>query len=951
MAAFLLGLAGTLLVLSAHLAGIDSSLELQALDLRFGFSNAPTADNILHVDIDDGSLIEVGHWPWPRAYLAGVIDILSECGAKVVLVDLLYTDPQKVRYESPVHEVYYGGEDEIISQEPPKPVFDDAILASSVRRAGNVSIAMHIQFRSQPPLPFHKEVGEILSAEPETNLASVLRKLSVEKAYTDDVRQAYLHHRSLAAIRRFAIRGDDDTSGLKSGDVELPLVTLASAAAGSGFVNFFADPDKIVRRTPLLAIGDSDVYPQFAFALAARMFGDQYGGLERITHTEGQITIHCKDGTQRTIPLDSTGYMLVNWPRQAIAEGAPTFGLEHISAGRMMRIWLTKRKRRLNADRIKAFRVQFINLGRQIPEDEAIKKLYYQLANEDLIEQFDDVCRKRRAAEAAVQRTILYDPARASDRTLLNRLRQTEAKMQTAREQALDSLITKLRSPGTLEFFLGRPASVSATQPAANSPEFKAFEENLARAKELFAMEDRLKQENARIDQKVRIWIEELKPVIAGKICLIGATAEGVPDFVPTAAGPRTPGVVMHSNVINTILSGSFISTAGTWGNIAAILLAGAVISLVAATRPILQAAPLSLAVAGAYAIFNVAAVFAWWSVFLVVIAPLWAMLVSFLFVTAFRQLTEERAKRQIRDMFAHALSPALVDRLLEDPSLADLGGHRTELTCMFSDLAGFTPLSESLGPQETVALLNRYFDGVTEIVQNRCGGYLNKFLGDGIFVFFGAPVFQADHPSRAVDAALQCQTAVAELNEALSRELGNKVKLRVRIGIHSGEAMVGNCGSTQRMDYTAIGDCVNLSARLESANKFFGTGIMISRHAWGLCERDDLFTRPLGDVFITGVRDSLEVREVVGTAAELDDSRQRGLSLFAEAMGLVYHGRFADALVLLEQCDELIPGDPPTGIYLDICRQCIAHPSADTWPEDCKTQGGVVRLAWPEEQ
>ncbi|MCP4377267.1 MAG: adenylate/guanylate cyclase domain-containing protein, partial [bacterium] len=201
--------------------------------------------------------------------------------------------------------------------------------------------------------------------------------------------------------------------------------------------------------------------------------------------------------------------------------------------------------------------------------------------------------------------------------------------------------------------------------------------------------------------------------------------------------------------------------------------------------------------------------VFAWWGIWLAFVAPLGAMLLSFMFVTGFRQLTEERAKRRIRDMWAKGLSPALVEQILSNPALASPGGRKTELTSMFSDLAGFTPLSESLGPHETVALLNRYFDGVTDIVQNQCAGYLNKFLGDGVFILFGVPIFEPDHPSRAIDAALLCQAEAEKLNEKLAAELGEKVKLKVRIGIHSGEAIFGNCGSTDKTDFTAIGDCV----------------------------------------------------------------------------------------------------------------------------------------------
>ena len=161
------------------------------------------------------------------------------------------------------------------------------------------------------------------------------------------------------------------------------------------------------------------------------------------------------------------------------------------------------------------------------------------------------------------------------------------------------------------------------------------------------------------------------------------------------------------------------------------------------------------IGMAVAYAAFNASVVFGVMNCWLAVWHPLMAMVAGFAMVTAYRQLTEERAKRRIRALFAHAMSPALVDRLLEDPSVARLGGERRVVTCFFSDMAGFTSLSERLGEQGTVSLLNRYFDRMTDVIQNRNGGYLNKFLGDGLFVFFGAPVFQDDHPARAIRAAI----------------------------------------------------------------------------------------------------------------------------------------------------------------------------------------------------
>ncbi|MCP4377645.1 MAG: hypothetical protein GY794_15885, partial [bacterium] len=141
----------------------------------------------------------------------------------------------------------------------------------------------------------------------------------------------------------------------------------------------------------------------------------------------------------------------------------------------------------------------------------------------------------------------------------------------------------------------------------------------------------------------------------------------------------------------------------------------------------------------------------------------------------------------------------------------------------------------------------------------------------------------------------------------------------------------------------------VNLSARLESANKFFGTRIIVSDHAWSLCDRQHLLVRPLGDVFITGVSNSLNLLEVVGPADEIAASDREAIAHFSDAIDRIANRQFSEALELLRKADKLRPNDMPTEIYLDICKQCVAQgPEIDDWPADCKTAGGVVTLAWP---
>jgi adenylate cyclase len=301
---------------------------------------------------------------------------------------------------------------------------------------------------------------------------------------------------------------------------------------------------------------------------------------------------------------------------------------------------------------------------------------------------------------------------------------------------------------------------------------------------------------------------------------------------------------------------------------------------------------------------------------------------VSFAGIMSFRQLTEERAKKHIRGLFSNALSPGLVDRLIADPAMAKLGGERRVVSCLFSDVAGFTALAERLGEQATVRMLNAYFESMTEVLQERHGGYLNKFIGDGLLAFFGAPVAQEDHARRAVEAALDCHAALPELNRHLAELLGD-VPLKIRVGVSSGEAMVGNCGSYQRMDYTAIGDCVNIASRLEGANKAFATGVLVDEATWR-AGGDGLAARPLGRVRVVGRAEPVSVWNVVGRDA--DGATHDAFERFAEGVRLFQQRDFAAAAERFAGARDKLGGDRACDVYLELCRRYESEPPGEDW-------------------
>ncbi len=916
-----LGAAATLAVLGVHLGGLDRPAELLTLDSRFKhFSNAPQNERIVHIDIDDRSIIELG-WPFQRAALAGIIQTLRQAGAESVALDIILPEPQQTRYESAATDLYSADTGLMLGDNSARPVFDDMLLRQTIRSAGRVAIPMHVNPLPPPATKLERQVEEFLTANPDADFEALRSAVfgdvtgDVRTEQFDVVRRGYLRHRGLAAMGRFALDAQSiDECPVRRGMITPPLVTFAQASSRSGFVTFDPDDDGVVRRIPMLAGDERNTYPQFALALAAGMLATDHGDYE-ITADASSLRVTCADGFVRSVPLTPGGQMLINW----MPEDRESLGPMHIAADKVAGIWQMSQSIADNTVRKRLMLLELLSIGRSFPT-EMLEEAYWQIV--DLDKQLNETYRLRLGGQIDRERAILFAPNNVPPAP--DGLIQREAEIEKNMDQLLEQFAKALSDPMQLTVFLGGAEATQADR---------------SKAADLLKRTKLAAKANASLAQELLAQMDELRGMVADKLCIIGSVSTGAADFVPTPTNKRTPGVWVHSNILNTIVSGAFIRQSDTFTAALVIVAAGLLVTLLAATRPILAAGPFTVLLAGAYVGLNAIVIFGQHSYWLPMVAPLAAMFASLLIVTAFRQLTEERAKRQIRSMFAHALSPALVDRLIEDPSIAKLGGERRELTFFFSDLAGFTTLSERLGESGTVKLLNRYFDRMTEVIQNRRGGYLNKFLGDGLFVFFGAPVFQADHAARAIAAAVDCHADLVQLNAELAGEFGGSIELRTRIGISTGEVMVGNCGSSQRMDYTAIGDPVNLASRLESAGKFFGVGLLVSDEAWKAGGDPSLLARPFGPVIVVGKNEPVEVWHVLSRVDAADEQTRKAYADFAEAIELMRARKLTEAVERLEQAKQALGDDKPCDIFIDLCRKYIDWPSGDKWD-------GILRLA-----
>lgn len=398
----------------------------------------------------------------------------------------------------------------------------------------------------------------------------------------------------------------------------------------------------------------------------------------------------------------------------------------------------------------------------------------------------------------------------------------------------------------------------------------------------------------------------------------LGCSAPGLLDLRPTPVSRVYPGVELYATALDNLLSNDFMRNSPRDFTLLCVLvmglLAGILIRLGRNARENVLVFALTLPIP---AILCVAAYQqGFWLPFLVqetavVFALVGAVLVNY--------ATEGKQKRFIRGAFKQYLSAEVIAQIVQHPERLTLGGEQRTLSIFFSDLQGFTTISEGLNPQELTAFLNDYLTAMTDIIQEE-GGTVDKYEGDAIIAFWNAPLAQEDHAVRAVRAGLRCQGKLAEMRPALRDRIGKN--LFMRIGLNTGAVVVGNMGSHNRFNYTILGDAANLAARLEGINKQFGTYTMISetmRTAMG----GEFAVREISRVAVVGRKTAVRVFEPM--YKEEFAARQKDLDLFAQGLAAYYAGRFKEALRHFEPLQEK---DPPAAAYVRKCRDLLTQPA-----------------------
>lgn len=413
------------------------------------------------------------------------------------------------------------------------------------------------------------------------------------------------------------------------------------------------------------------------------------------------------------------------------------------------------------------------------------------------------------------------------------------------------------------------------------------------------------------------------------KIIIVGATAQGMFDLRPTPFGNDFPGCEIHANIIDSILTENILSQPDfpDFWNLLILFSTGALLGLVLPATGALTGIFLYTFLTVSYCLVC-QYLFSRHGLVLNMVHPLTVLSVIYISITAYKYLSESKKKKFISNAFSTYLSPSVVNQLIKSPEKLNLGGEDREITAFFSDVQGFTSISEKLTPKELVELLNEFLTEMTNIIL-KYDGTVDKFEGDAIIAFFGAPNDLEEHAKISCLACSEMQERLAEMNEFWALE--GKPELLMRIGLCSGTAVVGNMGSRNRMDYTMMGDVVNTAARLEGVNKHYGTYTMISETTKNFAG-PDINTREIDTIYLVGKNEPVTIYEITEPKENMDENKLHTLEYYAKGLVLYKRKNWAEAIKYFNKANSLTPADGPSKTMAERCKNLITKPPKPDW-------------------
>ncbi|MDR2576227.1 MAG: adenylate/guanylate cyclase domain-containing protein [Treponema sp.] len=890
----LVGFLSALLFSVFALTGLFVPLENKLYD--FFLRHRPhreRSDLVVFLDVDNEAIAFNGVFPWPRSVMADGLLRLKEYGTLGVIFDIEYVDkgPQGVdnislealpfdfyrtfsELDGGMSDVINGLFDGHLSRAEALGLFSSYIddeRDQLLRKALNVARDNDDYLARASALYGNSWATVNLRDHPlEGEQAS--RRAMAEELFSYPIKTNY--------------SGKDFPWKSTIEGILPPIPSFARAAKGAGFTRAYVDGDGVRRRIDLVQEYNGFWYLQVAFAPLVNYLGNPAIELEKNRLILRDVSYPLGKTKDLVIPLDANGRMLLDWPATSFEESFEHFSFAYIS---MLEQAQARIERTIS---ILSFSENLYNLIAWDNTLAEVPALLYRIV--DLFTAANEE-RARALAETSDEAFAEYLTLRNEAWDLLYRFRD-------------------LDFPGKINA-LGKWLAMSHPSEADLVRNESDYLEGLAR-NILFSLED-----FDAIQGK-------LKNALKGKYCVVGQTDTGTTDIGVNPFYNEYVNVGTQGAVIDTILSESFIVWLSPLWSAIFCILAPLMLFLLTNLAPALRSALgfLFALLAFLFLFF----MFRFFGFFLDPISPVLSLITAVVVREIIAQTASDRERQFIRKAFSTYVSDDVVEEIIADPSKLQLGGTKRHMSAIFTDIQGFSTISEQLDPEDLVNLLNQYLTTMSDVILKE-KGTIDKYEGDAIIAFFGAPLELPDHAIRACLSAITIKRKEEELNKLLLEEKLSSMPLLTRIGINTGSIVAGNMGTKNKMNYTIMGNAVNLASRLEGVNKQYGTYILTTRAT--LDETGEMFlSRKLDKVRVVGINEPVQLYELLGTRDEAKEWQKEMVQHFENAISL-FEKRDWTAAAEAFQCTLISnPNDSPSRIYLGRCEAYQKNPPQKDW-------------------
>lgn len=878
-------------------------LELLSLDARFNVRPPITQNpDVAMIDIDNRALMDEGRWQdWTRDKHARIVDIIRQGHGELLGFDVYFSE-QSEKVLRPIDVARAR------SLEDARAAFRDfdAELADAARKANNV-------FLGATFLMEEREKGEDLAGLLSSDYAALARE-------------------SLGLLREkgCCMKADAATAASLSRAVSpqaVPIPRLVQVSKGMGFAQVVLEADGVVRKYPTFIRYDDPseadshhtyLFPSLGLAMACEYLRVPIKDLRIKPGKYIEIPdAFMREGPRKNlrIPINEKGEMIINW----VGDYAGSFrhfpyssiimlGQQHTLEE--MKKFLSKQDPTIFG-KPSELMTAICSAFPEVPNAATyVACLYGAHWYETLIKQG----KSAKFEPSAFQQLFGLSPA--DDRSLYENQQEVfeNVRLNLAMLKALSD------DPETSLAEVENKLGLSGEK-AENS--YAVIRKLLYRGGPTSGDRPLYFLPAVTVEGKT-LSFDDLR----GGVFFYGLTATGTHDLNPMPFSPRYPMVGAIANVFNTIVTDQFITPLAKFWRLPLFLAVALFAGYILSTRASIRGSLFTILFLVVYLLI------AYWlfanrRLWIDVVGPAGTIIVSDGVITWYKFSTAEKKRKFIRDAFEHYMNPAVVDQIARNPEMLNLGGVEMVLTAFFSDVAGFTTISEQVKPHELVELLNEYLTAMTDIVL-KYDGLLDKYEGDAIMAVFGAPIHFPDHATRACYVALEMQAKLRELREKWKSE--GRPELRARIGLNSGSMIVGNMGSRIRFDYTVMGDAVNLASRLEGVNKQYSTEIMISEFTLELC-KSDVIVREIDLIRVKGKAQPVGIYEVLARSNDgLSDDMKRVVDHYSRGFEAYRRRNWQAGINEFQRAIEIKADDGPSRTYLKRCNEYLTAPPPDDW-------------------